>query len=177
MSVHSYGLDQFGRPIAVAAALALTCFLARPPLYGQAEQSPTTKPAAATAQSHPSTAAPVRTLPVFVAGQRVYIDPQTGRLRPPTPEEAKELSDAMAKLMSRTDGNLDVVHGPGGMMSVVLDGTTMDVSVATLNSDGTVGMQCLPAKEADAAVKRGLPLAASKKPAADPKAPKLEDKE
>jgi len=56
------------------------------------------------------------------AGQRVAIDRQTGKLRPPTPEEVRTLTEGLKTMLSRSDQGLTVMRHPNGMQSVNLQG-------------------------------------------------------
>lgn len=77
------------------------------------------------------------------AGWRAFVDPRTGKLREPTPEEALELSRRSARKL-RAPITFHVVEHPDGMKSVDLqDAFTMDV-VARRNPDGSVSYECQP---------------------------------
>src|SRR6266511_215514 len=56
------------------------------------------------------------------AGFRAFIDPQTGQLRPPTPEEAQALSRAARAEFAQPAESLQAVVHPDGMVSVDLKG-------------------------------------------------------
>ena len=88
--------------------------------------------------------------PPSVSGMKVAIDPHTGKVRPPTPEEERELGNATppASLARRSaDIAPQVVEHANGMMSLVL-GTEfldfMNTTMATVNADGTVSWTCVP---------------------------------
>lgn len=78
------------------------------------------------------------------AGLRAFIDPQTGQLRQPTPEEAAQLAaaDHAARLQALSE--LEVVVHPDGMKSVDLKDAFMIDLVARRNPDGSLSIGCLP---------------------------------
>jgi hypothetical protein len=85
------------------------------------------------------------------AGQQVAIDPQTGELRHPTPEEAKALSQALQPLAAQPTQELTVTYHPDGSISMELPEEYMAVLVAKINPDGTVSMECVTGPKAAAA--------------------------
>jgi hypothetical protein len=78
-----------------------------------------------------------------VAGQTVAIDKATGKLRQPTPEEAKVLAAGIAKLTSRSTDGLVVKHHPNGSKSIDLQGRFQSVSVAKVDANGNVDETCV----------------------------------
>jgi hypothetical protein len=99
------------------------------------------------------------------AGLRAFIDPQTGQLRQPTPEEAAQLAAEIHASRLRALSELEVVVHPDGMKSVDLkDAFLIDV-VARRNPDGSLSIGCLPPGAS------GPPP-----PAARPAAPVLEER-
>src|SRR3954462_11642005 len=78
-----------------------------------------------------------------VAGQTVAIDKATGKLRQPTPEEAKILSAGIAKMTNRSTDGLVVKHHANGSKSIDLQGRFQSVSVAKMNPNGTVDETCV----------------------------------
>jgi hypothetical protein len=83
------------------------------------------------------------------AGLRAFIDPQTGQLREPTPEEAQALSRAARAEFARAVESLEAVVHPGGMISVDLKGLFMQDLVVVKRPDGSLSMRCLPDSEKD----------------------------
>ena len=77
------------------------------------------------------------------AGQSVAVDPQTGKLRPPTPEEARQLGMALRKYLSRSSQGLTVKTHPNGAQSVDLQGRFQSVSLAKINPDGSASEKCV----------------------------------
>jgi hypothetical protein len=82
-----------------------------------------------------------------LAGFRAFIDPQTGQLREPTPEEAQALSRAAHAEFARAVENLEAVVHPDGMISVDLKGLFMQNLVVVKRPDGSLSMTCLPDSE------------------------------
>ena len=90
---------------------------------------------------------------VQVAGQTVAIDRQTGRLRQPTPEEARALAAGLKAMLNRSTDGLTVVQHANGAKSVDLQGRFQSISVAKVDSDGKVAERCVTSlREADAIV-------------------------
>jgi hypothetical protein len=81
------------------------------------------------------------------AGFRAFIDPQTGQLREPTPEEAQALSRAARAEFARAVESLEAVVHPDGMVSVDLKGLFMQDLVVVKRPDGSLSMRCLPDSE------------------------------
>jgi hypothetical protein len=81
-------------------------------------------------------------------GQKAHLDPRTGELREPTPEETREFEEAIQPLFLRSTANLRPQVHPSGMISLDLDGGFMNASVARLNPDGTITRRCLTSPEA-----------------------------
>ena len=102
-------------------------------------------------------------------GFRAFLDPETGELREPTPEEARAFSAA-------TDGaraasvepaeSLEVLAHPDGMVSVDLKGRFQQSLVVARNPDGSLSLRCGPGEQKPAPPSR---------PAA-PGAPALEER-
>lgn len=89
------------------------------------------------------TASKSATTSSVVAGQTVAIDKATGKLRQPTPEEAKVLAAGIAKMTNRSTDGLVVKHHPNGAKSIDLQGRFQSVSVAKTNPDGSVDEKCV----------------------------------
>lgn len=68
-------------------------------------------------------------------------------VRPPTAQELKALSDAMAASTSEEDKDLVVVKHKNGMQSVDLKGRFQSLAVAKRNSDGSVAVKCVDSAE------------------------------
>jgi len=88
--------------------------------------------------------------PASEPAMRVFIDPQTGQLREPTPEEARALSEAVRKAAAPEPEDFEPVRHPDGMVSVDLKGAFMSHVIAQRNPDGSFSAWCVPAPRADA---------------------------
>lgn len=73
-------------------------------------------------------------------GVRAFIDPATGKLRPPTATQKRQIVRPARDRASRT---YEVVVRPDGSRLVVLDDTFLMSVVATTGVDGTVQYRCL----------------------------------
>ena len=82
------------------------------------------------------------------AGLRAFIDPQTGQLREPSPEETRALARASREEFVRAMESLEAVVHPDGMISLDLKGLFMQNLVAVKKPDGSLSMQCVPDSEA-----------------------------
>jgi hypothetical protein len=91
-----------------------------------------------------------RYVTVKVAGREVQVDPQTGQIKPLTPEEAKQLADGLKVMLNRsTEGLIPVQHADGSV-SMDLQGRFQNVAVARTNTDGSVTQSCVDNPEAAA---------------------------
>jgi hypothetical protein len=102
------------------------------------------------------------TTTVHVAGQTVAIDRQTGKLRPPTPEEAKALAAGLKNMLNRSTEGLTAVRHPNGAVTVDLQGRFQSVAVATKNPDGTVAESCVTSKKEASAFLKSAGAGAAK---------------
>ncbi|HEX6903474.1 MAG TPA: hypothetical protein VF789_27400 [Thermoanaerobaculia bacterium] len=84
-----------------------------------------------------------------------------GKLRQPTPAEAKELIQGVAALTKSAEG-LPVTHWPDGMMSVDLGGAFMHVWVAYAGAGGSLRNACIEGPEAAAALLAPVPAGEEK---------------
>lgn len=76
-------------------------------------------------------------------GMRAYIDPVTGELTSPTPEQTRAqppLSFDEQNAMSTSHDGLYVEEGPGGEMKVNLQGRFRNSVFATVNESGEVSV-------------------------------------
>lgn len=81
-------------------------------------------------------------------GMTVAIDPATGKLRPPTPAQARELAKQMAAHFGKHAGQpVRVLQHRNGMLSAVLSPENMDFSVATVDENGKLRFQCVDSVE------------------------------
>jgi hypothetical protein len=80
-------------------------------------------------------------------GLRAFIDPQTGQLREPTPEETQALARAAREKFAREVESLEAIVHPDGMISLDLKGLFMQDLVIVKNPDGSLSMRCVPDSE------------------------------
>jgi hypothetical protein len=102
-------------------------------------------------------------------GLRAFIDPQTGQLREPTPEEIRSLAQAPREQFVRELATLEEVVHPDGMISLDLKGLFMQDLVVVRRLDGSLVMRCVPDSEKDTAL-------FEPPPPPPPAAPKLEER-
>lgn len=124
------------RVLAIAVALGL--FLAAGVVVGapgDASQN-TGKPAATAAKQSTPPQAPAQ-------GMRVFIDPATGKIRAPEPEELRQLAPAAPAVALRTDSPGTILRGPGNAIGMKVGDSQMVYSVATKNADGTISFECV----------------------------------
>ena len=76
-------------------------------------------------------------------GLQVAIDPSTGRLTAPTPDQRAKLAAALAQMIDHRTEGLEVRRGPNGARIVDLQGRFQSVEVAALGTDGAVHLQCI----------------------------------
>ena len=82
--------------------------------------------------------------PMTVLGMQVHIDPETGELRTPTPEEAAALSAQMQQMFgSAAAAEPELVYHKNGMISAELDFGSMDFSVVRIAGDGAPVFDCV----------------------------------
>ncbi|PYS72005.1 MAG: hypothetical protein DMF69_08765 [Acidobacteria bacterium] len=87
---------------------------------------------------------------VKVAGRDVQVDPQTGNIKPLTPEEAQQLAAGLKTMLNRSTEGLEEVHNADGSVSVDLQGRFQNVTLARTNEDGTVERSCVDDPQAAA---------------------------
>jgi len=88
---------------------------------------------------------------VKVAGREVQVDPQTGKIKPLTPEEAQHLADGLKTLLNKSTEGLEQVKHADGSVSMDLKGRFQNVAVARVNDDGSVEQECIDEPEQAAA--------------------------
>jgi hypothetical protein len=77
------------------------------------------------------------------AGLRIFLDRRTGRVRPPTPAEARSLFDAGGRGVEYLEP-LEVIVSPDGMRSVDLKGAFEYRIEMRHAPDGTLRARCVP---------------------------------
>lgn len=80
---------------------------------------------------------------VEVAGQKVQVDPQTGQIKEPTPEEARQLAAGLKQLINKDSKDLVPVTEPDGSISIDLQGRFQHVTVAKVNENDSVSQSCV----------------------------------
>ncbi len=106
-------------------------------------------------------------------GQQVAADKQAGKLRQPSAEEAKQLLEGIAPLVSMSTDGLNPVYHENGSISVDLQDRFQNVAMAKIGADGKVEQKCITSvAEAENFLKRD----AKAKPEAKQPAPALEEK-
>ena|SRR5207244_7186067 len=78
-----------------------------------------------------------------VAGQEIQIDSQTGEIKPLTAQEAQKLANGLAPMLDRSTEGLVQVRHADGSVSMDLQGRFQDVTVARVNTDGTISQSCV----------------------------------
>ena len=82
-----------------------------------------------------------------IAAVQVAVDPSTGRLTAPTPEQRAKLAAALAQMVDQRTEGLEVRRLPNGMHLVDLQGRFQNVEVAVRGTDGEVRLQCIDAPD------------------------------
>lgn len=115
--------------LAVALVLATGSAFAAEPVAGPA---PAEEPAEKTYE------------PMRVLGMQVHIDPETGELRTPTPEEAAALSAQLRQMFAAAPApQAAAVEHENGTISMELGLEHMDFSVVRVAPDGTAAFDCV----------------------------------
>ena len=85
---------------------------------------------------------------VKVAGMQISIDPKTGRMRPPTPEESRAIGEALRQQFGTPSQPLQVIQAENGALAVELPEEFMETAVFRIHEDGTQSIDCMSANEA-----------------------------
>jgi hypothetical protein len=75
---------------------------------------------------------------------RAFIDPATGKLRPPTAEELRQLAEERRRSRSEAAPIFEIVVHPDGTKSVDLQDAFLFDLVAERLPDGSMRFRCLP---------------------------------
>jgi hypothetical protein len=122
---------------AVAIVVAVTAITVISRQKGRTTQAANLKPAKAAAS----------TTPTFVTrrvgNQDISINPRTGEIKPLTQEEAQRLANDLAPMLDNATDGLTQVRHADGSVSMDLEGRFQNVTVARVNSDGTVEQSCV----------------------------------
>lgn len=93
---------------------------------------------------------PKKYMTLKVAGQDVQVDPQTGKLKPLSPQQAQELAAGLKKMLNKSADGLTEVQHEDGSTSMELEGRFRNVVVAREREDGTLSMSCVDNPQAAA---------------------------
>ena len=104
---------------------------------GQGTQQPT-QPAAT-----PDTRGGAVPVTRTIGGATVSIDPVTGRVQLPTPEEAAKLTAALYKMVSREAESVLVIQQEDGSVMASLDDSYQDVIMGTRDKKGNIRLHCV----------------------------------
>ena len=122
---------------AVAVVVAVTAITVISRQMGRATQ-------AANREATKAAASTTRTFVTRrVGNQDILINPQTGEIKPLTQEEAQRLANDLAPMLDNATDGLTQVRHADGSVSMDLQGRFQNVTVARLNSDGTVDQSCV----------------------------------
>jgi hypothetical protein len=93
----------------------------------------------------PKPECPAIDVPAPAAAVRAFVDPATGKLRPPTADELRQIAEERLKARRAAPARLfEVVTSPDGMQSVDLgDAFLFDVRLET-QPDGSTRIECVP---------------------------------
>ena len=80
---------------------------------------------------------------IKVVGQDVHVDGETGQIRALTPDEKEKLAAGLKDLINNSTEGLNTVHHADGSMSVDVEGRFQNVTVARVNTDGSVAQSCV----------------------------------
>jgi hypothetical protein len=97
----------------------------------------------ATASAASSTKTGGNFLTVKVAGQDVQVDPQTGKMKALTPEEAQRMAGGLKRMLNKSSEGLVEVQQADGSVSMDLKGRFQNVTLARVNKDGSVSETCV----------------------------------
>ena len=75
---------------------------------------------------------------VEIAGQQVHIDPQTGRIRQPSPAEVAALAAALEQQFGKRAEGITLTYLPNGAVAAQLDDSFMEAITVTRGADGTL---------------------------------------
>ena len=83
------------------------------------------------------------------AGVQVAIDPQTGKIRQPTPEERRALDEGFRSMFGKSlTSTAQSVTWPDGTAALEVGEEFTNVWVARINPDGSVSHACVDSAEA-----------------------------
>jgi len=86
-----------------------------------------------------------------VQGMQVAIDPATGKIRQPTAAEIKALSTSLQTMLNRSAESVQINQGPDGTLSATLGTSYLNVWLAAVHPDGSIGQACVDSADSAAA--------------------------
>jgi hypothetical protein len=139
-------LPAFRLPRCAGSALAVACLALL--VCSPAQAGPTSRRAVkqrpvAAARTRPPAVTVVATpaSPALASGMVISIEPESGRLVMPSPEEMLRLSAAEQTGLLRTSAGLTEIRGPGGAIGVDLQGRFMEFTFVRLDREGRLHFQ------------------------------------
>lgn len=122
-----------------------------------AAQTPQPAPARGTSRPAPkprrAAIPPATAVPPAAAGMVVAIDPETGEITMPTPEQMQTLTRQETTGLLRTTAGLQQVRLPDGTVMLDLQGRFLEFAVVQLDAQGRPHFRCL---DDPAALRRAL---------------------
>jgi hypothetical protein len=100
----------------------------------------------------PPQAAKNSSVPITYGGLRVFIDPQTGRIQAPTPEQEQELAEAVRRFMSMRAAPRSAPQQftpPGGGIAIEVSEELYTETTARISPDGKLVLNCAPKEAAE----------------------------
>src|SRR6266850_3951398 len=95
-----------------------------------------------------------------LAGMVVGIDPETGEMGMPTPEQLRALSGSPQYQVDHSAAGLVEVHHPDGSVSIDLQGRFQEYATVRIGPDGKLIFRCVDGDEnAKRAIERSAPVA------------------
>ena len=135
------------QPTAMNAAAAVRA-AATPATSTASEASTTLRGAAVPAPAGPSRTGRAHVAqPPGTAGMVVGIDPETGELGMPTPEQLQKISDAQQNQVDHSSAGLVEVHHPDGSVSIDLQGRFQEYETVRVGPDGKLTYRCVDGEE------------------------------
>ncbi len=100
--------------------------------------------------------------PASAAGVSVAIDPQTKKVRQPTPEEVRQLESSFKSLFGNAAVAPAATYWADGTVSIAVPEEYLNVLVARINPDGSVTESCVNGAAEATAFVQGVPPAEEK---------------
>ena len=129
------------RSVVIIAAIALVSITAITVISRQSASGKQTELSQQTTTA--ANAGAKKYMKVKVGGQEVFVDSQTGKIRPLTPQEAEELAQGLKGMLNKSSEGLKEIHNADGSVSMELQDRFQNVVVARENEDGSVSTSCV----------------------------------